>query len=155
MIKTKYGNAKINDDGYYVITSRKEGFHNKKLSRLVWEDYWGCEIPIGYIIHHIDGCKTNNDITNLVCLSDYRHKQLHQVGRLHTEKTKKLISKNSRVENKGLFGSTGATLSNGIIAENKPWMCRIRYNKYTTHIGYYSDFVTCEVIYKLVLKEIF
>lgn len=40
IMKTKYGNAKIGNMGYYVITSYKEGNHRKLLHRLIWEDFW-------------------------------------------------------------------------------------------------------------------
>ena len=51
-MKTKYGNAKIGNMGYYVITSYKEGNHRKLLHRLIWEDFWKTEVPKGYDIHH-------------------------------------------------------------------------------------------------------
>lgn len=35
------------------------------------------ELPRGYIIHHIDGCKTNNDISNLIMLTISDHMKLH------------------------------------------------------------------------------
>lgn len=64
-ITTKFGIAKINKDGYYQITSRKEGNNNKFLHRLIWETVWG-KIPKNWVIHHIDGNKTNNCILNLL-----------------------------------------------------------------------------------------
>jgi alpha-D-ribose 1-methylphosphonate 5-triphosphate diphosphatase PhnM len=44
--------------------------------RWVWEQTNG-PIPKGYVIHHIDHDKTNNDISNLQCLTVREHHQLH------------------------------------------------------------------------------
>lgn len=43
ILHTKFGNAKI-DNGYYRITSWKEGNNGKLLHRLIWEDFWKTEI---------------------------------------------------------------------------------------------------------------
>jgi hypothetical protein len=34
-MQTKYGTAKPNHEGYYTITSRKEGYHRKYLHKLI------------------------------------------------------------------------------------------------------------------------
>ncbi len=44
--------------------------------RIVWEDHFG-EIPAGMQVHHVDGDKTNNDISNLQLVSPLEHKRLH------------------------------------------------------------------------------
>ena len=80
-MKTKFGNVKINSVGYYVVTSTKEGNHRKLLHRLIWEDFWGCEIPKDYVIRHKDGNKLNNCILNLQLMSDKDHRSLHSTGR--------------------------------------------------------------------------
>ena len=51
-IHTKYGVAKINDDGYYTISSSKEGYNRKLLHRLLFEDFYEFKIPKGFVIHH-------------------------------------------------------------------------------------------------------
>ena len=80
-IKTKYGNAKLNSSGYYQITSRKEGNHNKMLHRVIFEKFYNIdlkkEFPDGIHIHHIDGNKTNNEIWNLEPIDESRHSSLH------------------------------------------------------------------------------
>lgn len=43
---------------------------------LVWEEHFGA-IPNGMQIHHIDGCKTNNDISNLMIVTPLEHKRIH------------------------------------------------------------------------------
>ena len=42
------------------------------LHRLVWEDHFG-EIPNDFHIHHIDGDKTNNEVSNLEMISAHEH----------------------------------------------------------------------------------
>lgn len=49
ILETKFGNVKLNDDGYYIITSRKEGNNGKIFHRLVWEDWYGIQVPKGYV----------------------------------------------------------------------------------------------------------
>lgn len=46
------------------------------MHRYVWEYYNGT-IPDGHVIHHKDGNKVNNDISNLECLPQNEHTRLH------------------------------------------------------------------------------
>ena len=99
ILHTKWGYATINNDGYYTISSRKEGYNRKILHRLIWEDFYGCEIPKGYIIHHKDGNKTNNCILNLQLMKHGTHNHLHMngennhmYGKHRSETVKKRIS---------------------------------------------------------------
>lgn len=80
-MKTKYGTVRINNKGYYQITSGKEGNHGKLLHRLVWEDFYGRPVPKGYNIHHIDGNPLNNEIWNLQCCERGKHMSFHTKGR--------------------------------------------------------------------------
>ena len=75
-LHTKFGNARLRYDGYYHITSRKEGNNKKSLHRLIFEDFYG-PIPEGYVIHHKDGNTLNNSIENLECLSKTEHSTYH------------------------------------------------------------------------------
>ena len=52
------------------------------MHRYVWEHY-NCPIPKGYHIHHKDGNKANNDISNLELLKGTEHYTLH--GKLLTD----------------------------------------------------------------------
>lgn len=67
-------NRKKTKKGYmrYAKDGRLRMEHN-----IVWEEHNG-EIPIGMQIHHIDGNKTNNDISNLKLVTPLEHKRLHQ-----------------------------------------------------------------------------
>lgn len=71
----------INSSGYLVFyKNRKELYAH----RMIWEKYHGT-IPIGYIIHHQDRNKLNNDIANLELLTTSQHSKEH-----YSEKKEKL-----------------------------------------------------------------
>jgi len=93
VIKTKFGNAGINDRGYYRIVSSKEGNCNKKLHILNWEDHYGIKVPKGYVIHHIDHNPLNWNINNLQCVKRSMHSRYHQINVKRTEKSKQKQSK--------------------------------------------------------------
>ena len=44
--------------------------------RMVWKKFFG-DIPKGFVIHHKDGNKLNNDISNLVLMNAKEHAQMH------------------------------------------------------------------------------
>ena len=52
------------------------------MHRYVWE-FYNCKIPKGYHVHHIDGDKSNNDISNLQLLKGVEHWSLH--GKILTD----------------------------------------------------------------------
>lgn len=79
-LNTKWGNATIASNGYYCISSSKEGNHKKLLHRLIYEDFWGVKLPKGIVIHHKDENKTNNCILNLEALNDKEHRSIHSIG---------------------------------------------------------------------------
>lgn len=45
----------------------------------IYETYYNCKVPKGYIIHHIDGNPLNNSLSNLKLLSDPEHKRIHRI----------------------------------------------------------------------------
>lgn len=99
-INTKYGIATLDKDGYYWITSRKEGNHHKFLHRLIWEDFYGFKIPKGFHIHHKNKIKTDNCILNLQLIREYEHSLIHNFGvnnywygKSHSNETKVKMSK--------------------------------------------------------------
>ncbi len=63
--------------GYYV---------NKgvKLHRIIWEKHKG-SIKRGYIVHHVDGDKLNNDIDNLLEIEWGKHTIEHHLRRINNE----------------------------------------------------------------------
>lgn len=74
---------KIRKDGYLRHERDSEG--KKRLEhRMVWERNYG-KIPPAMQIHHIDGNKTNNIISNLQLVTPLEHKRLHSGCKLINE----------------------------------------------------------------------
>ena len=98
IIKTKYGKARINSNGYYLISTAREGNFEKYLHRLIYEEHYG-EIPKGHFIHHKNGNKLDNRIENLEAISHAEHTKLHSIGnkywlgKKHTDETKEKLRK--------------------------------------------------------------
>lgn len=78
-ITTKFGTARLYN-GYWRITSSKEGNHLKSLHRLIYEYYHKCTLLSNAVIHHKDGCRSNNRLSNLELMSSLEHKKHHRVG---------------------------------------------------------------------------
>lgn len=60
----------------YFMTMQSTRSKQTYLHRDIWEAVNG-PIPPGHHIHHLDGNRANNDISNLVCLSESQHHALH------------------------------------------------------------------------------
>lgn len=91
-LETKFGTAKIQPTGYYVITSIKEGNYAKKLHRLIFEDFYNITLPPNIIIHHEDGDKLNNEIWNLVPMTNQEHTIIHKTGNELSQEYKDKVS---------------------------------------------------------------
>ena len=93
-ISTKFGNASVDRNGYYVIHSNEKGNRGKKLHRLIFEDFYDIkldeEFPEGIVIHHLNGDKLCNEIWNLVPMTHAEHSSIHCFP--HTEETKRKLS---------------------------------------------------------------
>ena len=90
--------------GYQVISDTIQEFNGerfylcgkyfqhkgKRLHRAVWEYYNG-EIPEGYHIHHIDGDRFNNDITNLSLMPGLDHMKEHAGSESRRENGRRAI----------------------------------------------------------------
>ena len=94
MMNTKFGKISLNDNGYYRVYSWKEGNRGKMFHKLVWEDFYGCKVPEGYIIHHKNGNKQDNCILNLQLMSFSNHSIHHNRNRGVSLETKLKQSKN-------------------------------------------------------------
>lgn len=74
-VKTQYFNGlkftRTSENGYY-----RNAVTHERMHRYVWKYYNG-DIPEGYEVHHIDGDKANNDISNLQLLTVAEHRKLH------------------------------------------------------------------------------
>ena len=81
-------------DGHGYITVIKPGWYTGRVgsSRVFKHTVVMCmalgltELPAGFVVHHIDGNKTNNDIVNLALLTNGAHTRLHQLGRVTTSR---------------------------------------------------------------------
>lgn len=68
----------MNNYGYFVICEPNQYF-GQSVHRLIYEEAYG-PIPKGYHIHHKDGNKLNNDLSNLEILTASEHIRLHKKG---------------------------------------------------------------------------
>lgn len=92
--KTKRSIGYENRRGYVMVFD----FYDKKwypAHRMIWEAFNG-PIPEGYEVHHIDGRRTNNALSNLILLSKLEHYFLHleEQNRKKAETWKKKREKN-------------------------------------------------------------
>lgn len=69
--------------GYYL--RHDSAGTGSRLHRDVWE-YYNCEIPKGYEVHHKDHNKGNNDIENLQLLKKSAHSKLHRAEMTEEQK---------------------------------------------------------------------
>lgn len=70
--------------GEYILVVAPDWYSGKRYRgkycyehRLVWEKEHGQPVPNGFVIHHKDGNKTNNDISNLELLEAKKHAKMH------------------------------------------------------------------------------
>ena len=87
----------ITYDGKRFCRDDKTGYYlnstiHKRLHRYVWEHEVGT-IPKGYQVHHIDGNKANNDISNLSLITNKGHQRLHGQEQARKEKSRQNIKK--------------------------------------------------------------
>ena len=108
-LETPFGRAKV-DNGYYRITTSKEGYPLRLLHVLVWENFYGIKKPDGFDIHHINGDKLDNRIQNLQLLDSGVHKSYHNKGennpmysKKHNEETRKKMSIAKKGENNPMY----------------------------------------------------
>ena len=64
----------LNKYGYYVSHTNKG--KNLIMHRYIYEKVYG-KIPVGYVIHHKDCNKGNNDISNLIAVTAAEHTRIH------------------------------------------------------------------------------
>ena len=59
---------------------------------VAYERHTNTMVPKGFVVHHINGCKTDNEPKNLIMLSVGEHSTLHNKMRKHSEATKAKMS---------------------------------------------------------------
>ena len=79
--------AREKSTGYYVCTSGSR----RRLHDVIWEYENKKEIPEGYVVHHIDFNKSNNNISNLTCISVFGHNLIHNPPKNKNEYEVKII----------------------------------------------------------------
>ena len=67
---------KDKNTGYYKPNGTHANNGVMSLHREVWKEVNG-EIKKGYLIHHKDGNKDNNELSNLDCITNKEHARLH------------------------------------------------------------------------------
>ena len=92
VLHTKFGIAKV-EKGYYRISSSREKNYRKYLHRLIFENFYGIEVPKGFVVHHKDGNKLNNCILNLQLMREFDHLSMHHKGLKHSPESKMKMSK--------------------------------------------------------------
>ena len=92
VLHTKFGIAII-DKEYYRISKGNSSNYQKYLHRLIFEDFYKCEIPEGFVVHHKDGNKLNNCILNLQLMRKFDHASIHHKGLKHSIEAKAKMSK--------------------------------------------------------------
>jgi hypothetical protein len=81
---------------FSIRNGRYYGKNNLALHRYVWEKING-DIPKGYCIHHADFNPLNNDISNLVLLTNGEHTALHN-STTKKDRSGYVISDESRIK---------------------------------------------------------
>ena len=78
--KTKYMEVWVGKDSWHHKTRRNNGWIRQHI--FVMQEELGYVIPVGYVVHHIDGDKRNNNKENLVLLSIQEHNNAHAKSEL-------------------------------------------------------------------------
>jgi len=85
--------VKFNGESYYInkVHGYRRSKDDKILHREKWKFYRG-EIPEGYVVHHKDGVKENNKMSNLELIEWGLHTAIHNKQR---KKAKDKLEKSS------------------------------------------------------------
>lgn len=140
VLHTKWGTARINNKGYYQITTRKENNKGKLLHRLIWEKWYG-ELSSQTHLHHLDENPKNNCIWNLEPMSKSNHHKLHNsdgkcsnIGRKLSKEHKDKIRKGNK--GKVLSNETKRKISESKKGKNRSEETKRKISKTKNKTGY-------------------
>ena len=114
------------NSGYITVTPPK-GYKHSGLHQYIWMVANGCDIPIGYEIHHIDGNRHNNSISNLKLVDISKHRSEHHKGIKQSKDTKTKISKGNK--GKKLTEETKHKISESHKGKTSPFKGKISPNR--------------------------
>lgn len=83
--KGKKGFIKLSDKTKKIMSAARIGKNNAHwkggyssgYAQRIWHKWWRQNTPEGYAIHHVDGNRRNNDITNLALVTCSEHARIH------------------------------------------------------------------------------
>lgn len=83
-IEKNHGNIHKGTGYVHICLQKHDGtWVTENVHRAIWQEANRMLIPKGMVIHHVDGCKRWNGISNLVCCSQYFN--LSQVKKFHRD----------------------------------------------------------------------
>ena len=78
-LHTKWGIATVYETGmHYVLKGKK--YNGKFLHVLIWENFYKCKKPKGFVIHHKNNNPLDNCILNLQLMRVTDHIRLHKTN---------------------------------------------------------------------------
>ena len=91
-----HGGKTVTRKGYVMLRNPEHHRANKRgyvmEHILVWEEANSRELPVGWVVHHIDGVKNNNSPENLQAMTAGEHSVLHNSARKPAAETKRKIA---------------------------------------------------------------
>ncbi len=110
---------RLNPNGYYYADD------NSRLCRDVWE-YHNGQIPAGYIIHHIDGNKGNDDINNLQMMKEAEHLRMHNLTPEYRYVTCQYCGKTIKRKKRNVWAGHTKYCSSACANKHKPILRKLR-----------------------------